>query len=101
MGRRALTQDEIGVALAELNGWTQEGDMIVKQFELPTYMAGVAFAAAIGTVAEGLDHHPDLLITWRKVKVSFTTHDAGHKISKWDIKAAKAVDALGYPRSTA
>jgi 4a-hydroxytetrahydrobiopterin dehydratase len=98
MATPALSQEEISAALAELNDWKQEGDTITKTLMMPTYMAGLAFAAAVGTVAEGLDHHPDLLITWRKVRISFTTHDAGHKISHKDIQAAKAVDALGYPR---
>ena len=97
MATSALTQDEIQTSLKELNGWECADDMVSKTFELPTYLAGVAFAAAVGIVAEGMDHHPDMLITWRKVKVSFTTHDAGHKVSNKDIKAAKAVDALGYP----
>ena len=46
-----------------------------------------------------MDHHPDLTIGYKKVKVSFTTHDAGSKVSAADVKAAKAVEALGYPKA--
>ena len=56
-------------------------------------------ATAIGTVCEGLNHHPDLLIGWRKVTVTLTTHDAGNKISHKDFDAALRIDALGYPRA--
>ena len=73
--------------------------MITKTFKLDSYMAGLAFATAIGTISEGQNHHPDMEIGWRKVKVSFTTHDAGSKITEKDIAVAKAIDALGYPKS--
>jgi pterin-4a-carbinolamine dehydratase len=40
-----------------------------------------------------------MLITWRKVAVRFNTHDAGGKITAKDLRAAQAVEALGYPRA--
>lgn len=99
MARTALTADQIGEALESLSGWEAADDMLVKTYTLPSYMAGLAFATAVGTICEGMDHHPDLTIGYKKVKVSFTTHDAGSKISAADVKAAKAVEALGYPKA--
>jgi 4a-hydroxytetrahydrobiopterin dehydratase len=99
MATAALTDAEIMARLQQVNGWTRDGDQITKTFKLESYMAGLALAAAIGTVCEGLDHHPDMLIGWRKVTVSFTTHDAGSKLSAKDFAAAARVDALGYPRA--
>jgi 4a-hydroxytetrahydrobiopterin dehydratase len=98
MATPALSTNEIADAMKTLNGWELDGDMITKTYKFDNYLSGVAFAAAVGTVAEGLDHHPDLFIGWRKVKVSFTTHDAGNKISHKDVGAAQAVDKLGYPK---
>lgn len=99
MATTPLTDAEITEKLELLDGWEREGDMITKTFKLDSYMAGLALATAIGTIAEGFDHHPDLYIGYKTVKVSFTTHDAGHKISQKDIDAAAAIDALPYPRS--
>lgn len=98
MATPALTDAEIAGRLGQLDGWQRDGDHISKTFKLDSYMAGLALAAAIGTVCEGLDHHPDMTIGWRRVTVSFTTHDAGHKLSAKDFDAAAKVDALGYPR---
>ena len=95
----ALTDKQITKRLSKLNGWTREGGTISKTFKLDTYMAGLAFASAIGTVCEARDHHPDLAIGWRKVTVSFTTHDAGSQLTEKDFDAAAAVDALGYPKA--
>ena len=94
----ALTEAEISAGLATLNKWTRAGDALVKEFAFDSYLAGVAFAASVGVVAEGLDHHPDMTIGWRRVTVSFTTHDAGNQLSAKDLAAAAAVDGLGYPR---
>ncbi len=96
---KALSETEISAGLAELKGWSREEDMLVKEFRFDDYLAGLAFASSIGVIAEGLDHHPDLRIGWRRVHVSFTTHDAGNKLSAKDFAAAAAIDALGYPRS--
>ncbi len=94
----ALNDAQIVEALAALSGWERAEDKLTKTYEFDAYLAGVAFAAAVGTVCEGLDHHPDLFIGWRKVTVSFTTHDAGSKITQKDVDAAQAVEALGYPK---
>lgn len=99
MATTPLNEAEIIERMSVLNGWEREGDLLVKTFKLDSYMAGLAFAAAVGTVAEGLNHHPDLYIGWRKVRVSFTTHDAGNKLSHKDFDAAQAIDALAYPRA--
>ncbi len=93
----ALNDAEIIERLQNLDGWERDGDHLKKTFKLDSYLAGLALATAIGTVCEGLEHHPDMKIGWRKVEVSFTTHDAGSKLSAKDFQAAKKIDALGYP----
>lgn len=93
----ALSDGEIKEGLAKLNGWARAGDELVKQFQFDNYLAGLAFASSVGVIAEGLNHHPDLMIGWRRVSVSFTTHDAGSKITAKDLAAAEAIDGLGYP----
>ena len=93
-----LSEDQIVERLSSIPGWERDGGVITKTYQLDTYMAGLAFATAIGTVCEGLGHHPDLFIGWKKVKVSFTTHDAGNALTEKDFKAAAAIEALNYPK---
>jgi 4a-hydroxytetrahydrobiopterin dehydratase len=99
MATTALNEAEIIEGLARLKNWERHGDKLVKIFKVDTYMTGLAFAAAIGTVAEGFNHHPDMLIGYKKVTVEFTTHDAGNKLSAKDFAVAAAIDALNYPKS--
>jgi len=98
MATEAMNDSDIETAMRGMDGWEREGDALVRTYKFETYLAGVAFASAAGVVCEGLDHHPDMLVGWKKVTLRFTTHDAGNKISAKDIAAAKAVDALGYPK---
>ena len=94
-----LSESEINARLNDLNGWTRDGDALVKTFQFDSYLAGVAFASTVGVISEGLNHHPDLSIGWRRVTVSYTTHDAGNQLSSKDFAAAAAIDAVGYPKS--
>ncbi|MCU0476890.1 MAG: 4a-hydroxytetrahydrobiopterin dehydratase [Anaerolineae bacterium] len=98
MSTPPLSDSDITAALADLPGWARDGDTLTKTYALPSYLAGVAFASAVGVLSEGLDHHPDLHIGWRKVTVRYNTHDAGSKITAKDVQAARAVEALGYPK---
>ena len=94
--RKPMTDEAIAKALKTLHGWSHEGDVIQKTYKFSSYLAGLAFATTVGTIAEGCDHHPDILIKWRKVTVSFSTHDAGNKVTTTDIKVAEAIEALPY-----
>lgn len=94
----ALSAAEISERLAALPGWVADGGVITKTYTLDSYLAGLALATAIGTVCEGLDHHPNLYVGYKKVLVSFTTHSAGNQLTTKDFDAAAAIERLGYPR---
>lgn len=89
-----LSEAEITAALADLPGWSREGDVLQKTYQVASYMAGLALATTVGTIAEGLDHHPDLLIGWKRVTVRFTTHSVGNRITVNDVEAARSIESL-------
>ena len=94
--RQPLSDDEISEQLKSLPGWERDGDKLKKLFKFGAYTDGLIFATLVGAAAEKLDHHPDIHIGWRKVTVTFSTHDAGNKITVVDVKAAQAVEGLPY-----
>ena len=93
----ALSESKIQNELNTMDGWNYSDGKISKTYELPSYPAGLAFASAVGAIAEGLGHHPDMQIGYKKVTVSFTTHDDGNVVTEKDIEAAKKIETLGYP----
>ena len=91
---RAVLDDTTAAArLAELPEWERVGDEIVRTFECPDFPAAIAFVVRMGFLAEAKDHHPDLDIRWRTVKVALSTHDAGG-LTDWDFELAAAIDAV-------
>lgn len=93
MDRKKLTEDEIEARLAKLGGWAMQGEKIGRSFDFDSYASGCVFATAVGCIADALDHHPDILIGYRKVNVSVNTHDVGG-ISDWDFELASRIDGL-------
>jgi 4a-hydroxytetrahydrobiopterin dehydratase len=87
-----LSDDEVRAALAERPGWALAGDTIERTFELPSFADAIAFVVRVGFAAEAANHHPDLDIRWRRVRVQLTTHDAGG-LTTLDFDLASAVDA--------
>ncbi len=72
-----LSAAEIERSLAELAGWEAEGVAIAREFEFETFLAAIAFVDTVATAAEELNHHPDIDIRYRKVRVAVSTHSAG------------------------
>lgn len=95
-GRIPMSEAAIVKSLKKLDGWTFTRDTLEKTFSFNSYLAGLAFATAVGTIAESYDHHPDMLVKWRSVTISFSTHDAGNKVTAIDFKLAEAIETLPY-----
>jgi len=72
-----LTADEITERLKNLDGWTQDGNAIAKQFTFQDFPEAVLFVSALVPGAEDADHHPDIEIHYTRVILSYTTHDEG------------------------
>ena len=95
-GRKAATTDlgdEIQTRLADLAGWSHQGDALVKTFQFEGFEASVDFVVRITPPAEEMNHHPDLAISWNKVNVSLSTHSEGG-ITENDFKLATKIDSL-------
>jgi len=60
--------------LKDLPGWALGTGRIEKEFRFKSYLAGLQFAYSVGRIAEEEDHHPDMLVGWRRVRLTFSTH---------------------------
>ena len=88
-----LSDSEIEQALVRLPGWTREGDEIVKWYELVSFPVAIELVGRIAEAAEAADHHPDLDIRYRRVRVALSTHDAGGLTQK-DVDLATQIEAM-------
>lgn len=86
-----LSKPEIDEQLKSLNGWTLDGKAIRKQFTFKGFPEAVAFVNRLVPDAERADHHPDITINYRRVTLSWSTHDEGGLTAK-DIAGATMAD---------
>lgn len=86
-----LSKAEIAEQLKTLSGWTLDGHAIRKQFIFKGFPEAVAFVNRLVPDAERADHHPDVTINYRRVTLSWSTHDEGGLTAK-DIAGAKMAD---------
>jgi 4a-hydroxytetrahydrobiopterin dehydratase len=77
-----ISAEEARVRLQSLPGWTMAGDTITRQFTFAGFPEAVAFIVRLGFAAEAVDHHPDLLVNYKRVTVTYTTHSESGLTSK-------------------
>jgi len=62
---------------------------------LKDFAAAMAFVNQVAEMAEGANHHPDILIHgWNKVRLTLSTHSEG-KVTQADHDLAAGIDGLG------
>jgi 4a-hydroxytetrahydrobiopterin dehydratase len=88
-----LSADEIDRRLASCPGWSRVDSAISRQFTFDGFPEAVAFVSRLVPGAEAADHHPDVLINYRRVTVTYTTHSEGGVTEK-DFAGAAMVDRL-------
>ncbi len=84
---------EVDRRLGALPGWTREGDAIRKQYTFATFPDAIAFVNRIAAGAEAADHHPEILVNYRRVTLTYATHSEGGVTEK-DFAGASAADRL-------
>ena len=89
-----LTLLEIQEKLGKLRNWALEGNVIVKDFSFKDFKEALEFVNKVGEIAEERNHHPDIVISYNKVRLSLTTHAVNGLTSK-DFEVAEAVDKIG------
>jgi 4a-hydroxytetrahydrobiopterin dehydratase len=88
----AMTGSEAAERVKQLSGWTLDEQTIRRQFTFDGFRQAVAFVVRIGFDAEEADHHPDILINYKRVTLTFTTHSEGGLTGKDFAGAARATD---------
>jgi 4a-hydroxytetrahydrobiopterin dehydratase len=86
-----LSDEEVQRQLNALKDWTLEGRAIRKQFTFNDFPAAVAFVNRLVPEAEAADHHPDIVINYRRVTLLYSTHSEGGLTQK-DFDGAAMAD---------
>jgi len=82
----------------ELRGWRQLRNRLRARYCTGSFAKGLALVNGIGGVAEAMDHHPDISLTYGDVVVTLLSHDADG-VTERDVRLAQQItevaDQLG------
>lgn len=97
MSRQSETQllgaDALKQALASLGPWTVDGKALFCVKSLSDYEQGLRWVRELGALAQELNHHPEILLSYGDLKIWIYSHDAGG-ITARDIEFAKRANTL-------
>ena len=89
-----LTLEQAAARLTVLPGWELSGSAIRRTFTFKDFAEAVSYVVRLGFAAEAADHHPDIAITsYKKVTLTYSTHDAGGLTEK-DFEGAETATKL-------
>ncbi len=90
----ALSPQEIETVLSsQLAEWTLEDGGLQRSIEAKNYLEALNWLYDIGKWAENQDHHPDLLLHYKRLTVRYWTHTV-NGITQLDVESAKAVEGF-------
>ena len=55
-------------------GWELGDNKLTRRFKFRNFAEAMAFVNRVADLAEAEGHHPDIQISWNRVRLDFTTH---------------------------
>jgi len=92
-----LTEAEIAARLPAAKGWERLGDMLVRSWQFPSSRRALEFVAAVVDLAERSGHHPDIVLSYRNVRLELSTHAEGG-ITEADFRLLAEVESIATDR---
>ena len=89
-----LSDEDVQARLAELgDDWEKYGNSLRREFKFDDFTGAVDFVNRLTPVANEMNHHPDVFLSWGLARVSLLSHSE-HGITEQDFELAKKLDDL-------
>jgi 4a-hydroxytetrahydrobiopterin dehydratase len=90
-----LPKDGVKNLLKQLaGGWeVDDNSRLFKRFKFKDYTQTMAFVNNVAGLAQNMNHHPDILVSFKHVEISLTTHDV-KGLSIFDFILAAKIDRI-------
>ena len=92
-----LSEPEILDRLPTAKGWERHGDMLVRSWQFPSFRRALEFVNQVAALVEKHDHHPEIVLHYRVVRIELSTHSDGG-LTDLDFTLAAEVNALPADR---
>ncbi len=76
-------------------GWTETDTGLMRTVSCSDFSEAFAYAVRVALLAERLDHHPEITISYGRLVISgLATHDAGGIVTERDIALAMRAEEI-------
>ncbi len=95
----ALTEQMLEEKLLEMapewkTGKNEKGvSYIERVYHASKFMEGIAFVGKVAEAAEANNHHPDIIVNYKRVTIRYWTHSASG-VTLADVQMAQKIDPL-------
>lgn len=97
--KKALTEEELAAKLKEMapewkTGKNEKGIPYIERIKhAHSFMEGIDFVHKVAEMAEENNHHPDIIINYKRITVRYWTHTACG-VTLADVQMAQKIDSL-------
>jgi 4a-hydroxytetrahydrobiopterin dehydratase len=89
-----LSGEQIKPLKVQLRGWDViDEHHLTKLYNFSDFVTALAFVNKVGDLAERQGHHPDILLSWGKVRIDIWTHKI-NGLTESDFILAAKIDEL-------
>jgi len=89
----SLDPETVRSGLRGLKGWRVYSKSIVKTYVFKDFLSAIKFVLKIADISEEIDHHPDIYISYNKVRIKCSTRKVDGITTK-DIELAKQIESI-------
>lgn len=90
---KVYSQEELKEKLKELSHWTFEEGYLVREYLTKSWKETIFLLNSIAGIAEAYWHHPDMEVSFKRLKVKLITHEAGG-ITDRDLALAGEIEKI-------
>lgn len=92
-GTPSMSAEQAEEMMDQVPEWELQGNKLVRRFRFKDFKEAMAFVNSVADLAESEGHHPDIYISWNRVRLELTTH-AIKGLSENDFIMAAKVSGL-------
>ncbi len=89
--KERLPPEVVEVWAAAHDRWKFRDDTIRKEYVFPSFRSAIVFVNRVATIADELNHHPEIRIRYDRVFLRLWSHDAGG-VTQRDLSLAERID---------
>jgi 4a-hydroxytetrahydrobiopterin dehydratase len=94
-GTPPMDPDTAREMIEQVPGWELGDNKLTRRFKFRDFAEAMAFVNRVASLAEAEGHHPDIHISWNRVRLDLTTHAIKGLSDNDFIMAARTNELVG------